>query len=61
MCRQEPIIFEGGLSGRWFVATSYRTLPNGGYEAQAKHDITDQIEAIIEHVRAEQFDGTSDG
>lgn len=43
MPSQPPRLLQGGLSGRIYIVTKYRQLPNGTVEATEKFDITDDF------------------
>jgi hypothetical protein len=46
--RTKPLlIFRGSLTGRWYVATDYKSRPGGGLEALQKHDVTDEMTAAL--------------
>ena len=60
--KNPPLLFEGGLSKRVFVATRYRVrdAEKGLIEAQEKFDVTDQFEEIAAR-RAGDAKGGGDG
>lgn len=44
---QPPRLLRGGLSGRVYVATRYRDLGNGTWEALEKHDVHEDFLAMV--------------
>jgi len=53
LVRDQPFISRSELTGRWyFVQSWYPSGPNGQHRrAHVKHDITDEIERIIEEAK----------
>ena len=49
-----PLLVRSGLTGRIYVATSYRQWANGSIESLTKFDVTKQFEAIEAERAAEQ-------
>jgi hypothetical protein len=48
--KQPPRLMQSPLTGRVYVVTSYRLLPDGGVMARVKHDVTPDFDAIINPV-----------
>jgi hypothetical protein len=51
----KPRVYRGGLSDppRYFCATAYEVLADGGFAATTKWDVTDDIEAVVRDILAE--------
>lgn len=43
-----PLIYIGGLSGRVFCTTDYRTVEGQPVEVRSKHDVTEQVIAAAQ-------------
>jgi hypothetical protein len=43
-----PRLFVSGLTGRIYIATQWREMPNGSVVANEKFDVTAEFEAIAE-------------
>ncbi len=63
MSKQIPMIFKGGFSDNWYVATRWKQIQGGNFEALEKFDVTDQVRGIIERevARSAETDAAKKG
>jgi hypothetical protein len=53
---QQPLLLRSGLTGRIYVVTRYKVLDaeKGRIEAITKHDVTEQVDALVAEAIAER-------